>query len=937
MRLKIVRHILLLLIGFPFYGQSQGLPIFQIDSVKTYTDFTSHYASYWIDEAATADIDYILKNEATLNFQSVDPKLPNTKKVYWCKWRLQNVMKDPAVVHDWFMDIGKADFGDVYFVNSGGQIIEHQVIGELVPMSKKTLHKKHFKERISFSLTHSDPISVYIRLQRVCGFPPQLKLELHQNDFYNREGYQTKVPERWLFFGMLFTLAFLGLIFYFTTRDKAFLYYGLFLLSLGAYMVDAFFNQFSVFAIFREHPKWVMYWVYALVTLMNVSHVMFIREYIHSKINFPKWDRVAYLVVLFNIVMGVAAIGFYAWTTDEFFTDKVIIPLIIATYIFLFTIIIPILWYKQWSVENLLIFTSVTLFTVAVLINAISIFNGTNLRFVETQLLLTLVILIFAIGLAFGLGYRLHRAQRERLEVQRLSDLGELKAQFYQNITHEFRTPLTVISGLTEQLQEETTISRFPKISKKIETIRRNGQNLLHLVNRLLEMARLETGKAEINMGYGDIILYLRYLLESIESFADQRNVKLQMLTKLESLEMDYDQEKLRQVITNLLSNAIKFSKENGHVTMLVEKTMHKNKEQLLIQVKDEGVGIAPEDLPHIFERFYQGDKSYVSTNQGTGIGLALTKELVNMMDGHIKMESKLGKGTVANLYLSIREEAKETASYTNKEPFTKDNATTKEKISPFANEGEQRPLILLVEDNRDVLEFVKSILDKNYDIEIARDGQQGVDTAIEKIPDLIVSDVKMPEKNGFELTEQLKNDGRTSHIPIILLTAKNTEQDKMEGLIHGADAYLTKPFSPEELEVRIHNILTLRQKLQIQWSRIKVTPENEEKTISEKDLAFLDTLTKFIESNIADEDLDVARMQRAVHMSRPQLHRKLKALTGMSAAKFRKKIRLQKAYSLLQEKDGTIAEVAYAVGYKHPSHFSSDFKETYGVPPGQV
>ena len=937
MGFKKIKYILLFLTSFQFYGQSQSLPIFKIDSVKSYTNFTAQYASYWIDEAATVDINYILKNEAQLNFQAVDPKLPNTKKVTWCKWRVQNVIRDPAVVNNWFMDVGKADFGDVYFVDTSGQIVEHHVIGELVPMSEKSLYKKHFVERIPFSLTHSQPISMYIRMQRICGFPIQLKLELHQTDFYNREGYQTKVPERWLFFGMLFTLGFLGLIFYLTSRDKAFLYYGLFLVSMGAYMVDAFFNHFATFTIFREHPKWTMYWVYGLVTLMNVSHVMFIREYIRSKINFPKWDRVAYFVVILNILMGIGAIAFYAWTTDEFFTDKVIIPLIIATYIFLFTIIVPILWYKQWSVENFLIFTSVTLFTIAVLINAISIFKGTNLRFVETQLLLTLVILIFAVGLAFGLGYRLHRAQRERLEVQRLSDLGELKAQFYQNITHEFRTPLTVISGLTEQLKEETSVSRFPKISKKIETIRRNGENLLHLVNRLLEMARLETGKAEINMGYGDIILYLRYLLESIESFADQRNVKLQMLTKLESLEMDYDQEKLRQVITNLLSNAIKFSKENGTVTMLLEKAMHKNIPQLLIRVKDEGVGIASEDLPHVFERFYQGDKSYASTNQGSGIGLALTKELVNLMDGHIKINSELGKGTVVDLYLSIREEAKETASYTNNKSFTKTDVPTKEKISPFITDGEQKPLILLVEDNRDVLDFVKSILDKNYQIEIARDGQQGIDTAIEKIPDLIVSDVKMPVKNGFELTEELKNDARTSHIPIILLTAKNTEKDKMEGLTYGADVYLTKPFAPEELEVRIHNILSLRQKLQAQWSRVKVSPENEEESISEKDLSFLDTLTQFIEANIADEDLDVARMQRAVHMSRPQLHRKLKALTGLSAAKFRKKIRLQKAYSLLQENENTIAEVAYAVGYKHPSHFSSDFKEAYGKSPGSV
>ena len=916
-------------------------PVFYLDSICTYKDLTAKHVSYWIDEAEDKDINYIIQNEHRLDFLPSVTALPKTKQVFWCKWQIQNVMKEPTVVQNWILNIGKADYMDVYFVNTAGKVVEHQRVGELVPMSEKALYRKHIRERIPFSLPTGELTTMYIRMQRICGFPPKIRLELYQQDFYKRDDYQNKAPVRWLFFGMLFTLAFLGIGFYPITDDKAFFYYGVFLLSLGAYMIDAFFNKYGSWSFFREHPKWIMYWVYAIITVMNVSHVLFIREYISSKIYFPRWDRLARYVVWGNIIVGVGAIVFYGWTTDEFLTDKVIIPVIIATYIFLFTIIIPILKYRRWSVENLLIFISVTLFTVAVLINAISIFNGTNLRLVETQLLLTLVILIFAIGLAFGLAYRLHRHQKETQEVLRLQDLNTMKAQFYQNITHEFRTPLTVISGLTEQLKDDASISRAPAIAKKITTIRRNGKNLLNLVNRLLEMARLETGKMELTMGNGDLVLYLRYLVESIETFAEQKQVKLQVLTNLESLTMDYDQEKIRQVMYNLLSNAIKFSNDNGRIKILIEKKIYQNKAHLLVQVKDEGIGIAAKDLIQVFDRFYQAKQNKTAKNEGSGIGLALTRELVQLMKGEIRLESELGKGTVASLYLPITNEAPahEQAAPVVEEAKVEASKSETQLVSKktVLVTDDQTPLVLLVEDNWDVLEFVQGVLDKTYQIEIARDGQQGIDQAIEKIPDLIISDVKMPEKNGYELTAFLKNDPRTSHIPIILLTAKNTEQDKIEGLTHGADAYLTKPFSPEELEIRVRNILAHRQKLQEKWTQMQATSDLPENSLSEKDRNFLEQLTTFIEDNIADEDLDVARMQRAVHMSRPQLHRKLKAITGLSAAKFRKKIRMQKAYKLLKEKNETVAEIAYQVGYKYPTHFSSDFKEAFGMPPGQV
>jgi signal transduction histidine kinase/DNA-binding response OmpR family regulator len=939
------RHIILFLLLFAtYFGQSQS-PIFKIDSLKKYENLAGEFATYIIDESESLDIQTLLQKESSLPFQPVDKGIPDIQKVFWIKWQVQNVLKEPAIVHNWVLDVCKADFVDVYMVNTGGVIVEQYQIGELVPMSKKFFQKKHFVERIPFSLMHNEPIRMYIRLHRISGFPPKIILSLHQQDFYLREGYQDKVPQRWLFFGMLFTFAFLALVCYPIVRDRAFLYFGLFLLSVGLYMADAFFNIFGNVLLFREYPKLTMYFTYGLVTLMNVSHLMFIREYIGSKIYFPKWDRLARVVVLLNVGMGFVAWSIYFWTTDEFFTDKIIIPFIIATYLFLFSVVRPIMRYRKWSVENLLIFISLLLFMLAILINAVSILRGTNMKLVETQLILTLVILIFAVGLTFGLAYRFVRHQQKKQEVNRLKDLNELKGRFYQNITHEFRTPLTVISGVTKEIQQDASISRSPELSKKVEMISRNGNNLLSLVNRLLDMAKLETGKLPLHLINDDLIGYLRYLVESIGSFAESKKVRLQYLTNMESFQMDYDPDKIREVLYNLLSNAIKFSHENGLVRVLAEKVFYQNKEHILLQVKDEGEGIAKKDLPQVFDRFYQGDKGMLNEKQGSGIGLAYVRELVQLMNGSILLESEEGKGTVVKVYLPISQNAEHPEQMAQapsvKEAVVIESANKTITKPYFFPEGEQQPLILLVEDNYDVLDFVKGILEKNYQVETARDGQEGVDKAIELIPDLIITDVMMPHKNGFELTAELKNDERSSHIPIIILTAKDGEESKLTGLTQGADVYLTKPFSKEELEIRIQNLLRLRQKMQEQWLRAQSVPNHEMTTeghaVSEKDRAFLQKLRDFILDHISDEELDVTRMQRAVQMSRPQLHRKLTALTGMSAAKFRKKIRLEKAYSLLQENTGTVSEVAYAVGYKHPTHFSSDFKEQFGMTPGGV
>ncbi len=930
----------MLLFGVPLSCFGNQLPALQVDSVKTYKGISARHAEYWMTQEDNLDINFILENESDIDFIPVGEGLPNTKDIFWCKWQVQNKMKDPSVVKDWILKIGKGDEVEVFFVDTLGKIVNREIVGELMPMSLKSLSKKHVVERIPFSLPTNEVITIYIKLQRICGFPPQLKLEIHQLDFYKRDDYLDKSAFQWMFFGLLFTLSFLGIGVYSITKDKAFLYYGLFLFGLSGYMIDAFFNVYGNMPPMREHPYLIMYVVYFLVTIMNVFHINFIRTYIESNVNFPKWDKAANIVMWINVALGVLAWVVYFFTTDEFLTDKIIIPVIIATYLFIFTIIIPIFWYKKWTIENLLIFASVILFIIAILINTVSIFNGTNLKIPETQIILSLVIIIFSVGSMMGLAYRFHQLQKEKLNIQRVKDLNKLKTKFYQNITHEFRTPLTIIKGVTSQVASATVVNRFPDIGKKLGMVQRNADSLLLLVNRLLKLSEIESGKMKLDLKNGDIIIYLKYLVESIETFAESKNIQLQFLTKMESLNIDYDEEKIRQILYNLISNAIKFSLKNSKVKVIVERVTFKDSPHLLIQVKDEGIGISKRDMTMIFDRFFHGEQPE-NQHQGSGIGLALTKDLITLMKGEVEMESEKGVGTTVKLHLPITFDAKtkhDSQPTISLEEFKLENeiSTANIKTESF-RKNDEAPLLLLIEDNWDVLEYLKSILEKNYKIEVARNGEEGVNVAIEKIPDLIISDVVMPKKNGYEVLELIKENEKTSHIPFILLTAKIAQQDKLDGLALGADAYLSKPFDKEELEIRIKNLLDLRKVLQEKLAQTNKKESNELLELNEKDRKFLTTLTDFIEEHISDDDLDVARLQRAVKMSRTQLHNKLKALTGLSAAKFRKKIRMEIAYKMVEEKTKNISEIAYDVGYKYPSHFSNDFKDTFGMAPSEV
>ncbi len=529
---------------------------------------------------------------------------------------------------------------------------------------------------------------------------------------------------------------------------------------------------------------------------------------------------------------------------------------------------------------------------------------------------------------------------------RKLEELNAQKSKLYTNITHEFRTPLTVILGMSDRLRSH--ISKWDKEKKEeaLDIIERNGKNLLHLINEMLSLSKLETGLVKLNLVQRDIISFLRYINESFQSYALSKDIHLTFLTELESFTMDVDIEKMQQILSNLLSNAIKFTPEGGWIKVLVKVAEAQDSETLIINVKDSGIGIPVEKLSNIFDRFYQVDDATTRQKGGSGIGLSLTKELVKLMNGDIMVSSEQGKGTEFSIRLPVSRQAKKvTAEQALALP---DSIYIPSFIQPtklnspgtFAPQT-LLPLILIIEDNLDVAYYLQSCLNNNYRVEIAYDGKKGIDKAIKLVPDIIISDVMMPGKDGYEVCTTLKQDERTSHIPIILLTAKVSTSDKLTGLESGADAYLAKPFDRKELLLRIKNLVELKEQLQKKyekgsafWQNLSSKPTTQ--SLHPED-EFLNKVNKHIQDNLSDENFGNVQLCKKMAMSRSQIHRKIKALTSLSTSIYIRTLRLYKAKELLHTTDLNISEIAYDVGFKDPNYFTRAFTEEFNASPSAI
>jgi signal transduction histidine kinase/ligand-binding sensor domain-containing protein/AraC-like DNA-binding protein len=526
------------------------------------------------------------------------------------------------------------------------------------------------------------------------------------------------------------------------------------------------------------------------------------------------------------------------------------------------------------------------------------------------------------------------------LKNRQLAEIDRIKTHFFTDISHEIRTPLSLIIGPLENISKEEMLSS--RMSGMIEMMKRNSYRLMNLVNQLLDISRLDSGKMKITLNEDDIVKCIRILVYEFLSLAESKQIKYTADLPGKNFITLFDRDKIEKIISNLLSNAFKYTPRNGTVQCVVriESDEKRNTPWLKIRVTDTGPGIHEEHQARIFERFYRIEGHHEADGYGTGIGLSLVKEFVSLLRGEINIESTPGKGSDFFITLPLGKDHLLPEDYVIMQfpsgiaeshvSVARSYYTATEADKPGS---ENRMKLLIIEDNEDLRTFIKGTLENEYVILESDNGKSGLNTALTMMPDLIVTDIMMPDLDGLKLCTLLKNDERTSHIPIIMLTAKATEEDKITGLKTGADDYIVKPFNMTELSTRISNLLVLRDKLRLKYSKYHLL-ETGNKPPESVDERFMNRVLKIVKANLRDYSFDVGSLMEQIGMSRTHLTRKLKILTGFSPGVLIRNIRLEKAAELLSGKAGNITEIANSVGISNPASFTKSFRSYFGVSP---
>jgi signal transduction histidine kinase/ligand-binding sensor domain-containing protein/CheY-like chemotaxis protein len=542
-------------------------------------------------------------------------------------------------------------------------------------------------------------------------------------------------------------------------------------------------------------------------------------------------------------------------------------------------------------------------------------------------------------GLAFVgvlLYWRSYENKRLLLKhrAEHLSELDQLKTRFFTNISHEFRTPITLIQGPLKEMYEKSTNKNDRSV---LAIMLRNAQRLSRLINQLLDLSKLEAGKMVLHAGEVDMVQFLREVFSSYESLAVSKGIKYFFNPEVPELNVYVDKEKMEKVVHNLLSNAFKFTKENGEIVL----NFRSHGKKCLIIVRDTGIGITADKVNKIFDRFYQVDSSQTRGYEGSGLGMALSKELVELHHGTITVESSEGKGTIFTVALPLGKDHLEAHEIIEGEDRTESELSIVETfMSPKLTDAKtadstEQPILLIVEDNADMRQYIRKIFSDQYQILEAENGKEGLDKSKETIPDLIISDVMMPEMDGYKFCEHIKTNERTSHIPVILLTAKADHQSKLEGLETGADDYLSKPFDADELKLIVKNRIDQRKKIRERFSR-EITIGPKQISITSMDEKFLTKVLAIIEAHMDDEGFSIEELSREAGFSNMHFYRKIKALTNNTPSQFLRTIRLKRAAELLAKNSDNVSQIAYSVGFSSLSYFNKCFKEQFGVTPGQ-
>jgi signal transduction histidine kinase/DNA-binding response OmpR family regulator len=818
------------------------------------------------------------------------------------------------------------EYVDVFYLNEKKQLSEHLRSGIFVPRSQKQVKNIAGISRVLFSGAQDEKKIIYVRIFTKWGgnFPAYLEMHNPAVALPSGGGDLLLVVQG----AIIFVFSIFAFCLFFFVRDRSYLYFGIYALVLTLIYLTVHSQLPFIDWLVPEHPQLLIIFSLLSVAGIFIFFLLFGRSFINLPALSKRTDNLlkvfisvwCVFVAAEAIASAVYGENFYVHYSDLSFT--VLTFLFVIRFAFFKTIFSRLfitggLWLLCFSVlgilDNEFRFMPFEAFSVGQLGQ----------------------VLIFAVALA----YKIQINEKAKAEADNIKDIDDIKSRFFANISHEFRTPLTLIQGPLQKIEEEVNgklQNGYTEVPlRQIKTMRRYTDRLLELVNQLLDLSRLDSGKMKMQVIKGDVIQIIRVLASSFESMAERKQIHYYFHLPEQTSISFFDKDKLEKIVTNLLGNAFKYTPEKGSVSLNVEC----DEGRIRLEVEDSGPGISKKDLTKVFDRFYQVEGT---EDKGTGIGLALVKELVDLYRGQISVNSEPGKGTRFKVSLPVGKNAFKEDEIVygewrdNEIQISKVNDDRLENIPVLQPVNGSRPLVLIVEDNNDLRQFIYETIEKNFQVIEATNGREGYEKAVAEIPDLVISDVMMPVMDGFKMTEKLKKNEHTSHIPVILLTAKTGQQHKVEGLETGADDYLTKPFDAKELLVRMQNLIQQRKLLRKKFAgQVMLKPS--EIAVNSADEKFLTHVVEAIEKNMGEDDFGVEELAREVAMSRSQLHRKLIALTNQAPSEVLRNTRLLRAKELLQKKFATPSEVAFKVGFNSHTYFSKCFKEEFGISPGEV
>jgi signal transduction histidine kinase/DNA-binding response OmpR family regulator len=929
-----LKYLLYLLCALPLLAQAQAIEhvVYEIDTGRQVHNLATHTAIL-VDSSARITPRQLAGGQFDKQFQLFSPyQKPYVRQ--WNYW-LRIPVKASAPLQNWRFLIKKKsgryyaqwDHFDVYVTDAGGRILSTQAGGLLTPRSKKSVKDAAGLNAVNLTLPTNETRIIFVRLRNDfsdgTGFLPELR---NPAVGLPHDSGQQMLYMLSAIAGILCLLSFCFLI---VAREKAYLFFSIYLLFLALHYLILDPSVVFINYFIPEHPELISYCFHLLASGGLLFFLLFGRYFINLPVLSPRTDRFIQMLLILWSGIIVTELILMAIFHHSVLSPWAFVVLLACTIGLLIRIaffnsiparfyVIGALWLASLSVLGFL-------YDVGRL----------NIGFNPWPVAQVGQMVIYMIGLA----YKIRLNETARAEAERIRETDALKSRFFANISHEFRTPLTLIQGPLKQIEEGISQDGNPLAevpTRHLTMMRRNTDRLLELVNQLLDLSKLDSRAMRLRVVRGDVIQSVKMIVGSFESLAERNRLHYHVHYPETTVFGYFDRDKLEKIVTNLLGNAFKYTPEGETIVVRAEI----DEKRFRFSVEDSGPGIAKKELKQIFDRFYQVESA---DNKGSGIGLALVKELMDLYRGQISISSEPGKGSRFKISLPIDRESfrpeeivPDGLAGENRVSQIDNGTDAEENLKPAATPDLNLPLALVVEDNDDLRQFIGECIGGQYRVLEADTGTAGWKSALMAIPDVIISDVMMPGFDGFELAEKLKKDERTSHIPVILLTAKAGLQHKIEGLKTGADDYLTKPFDAPELLTRMANLITQRRLLRKKFAgQIILKPS--EVTVESADDRFLQKVMQAIEQNLGEEEFSVEKLAEAVAMSRSQLHRKLQALLDKSPSDLLRQTRLFRAQELLQKKAGTPSEIGYLVGFSSHTYFSKAFKDEFGISPSEV